>query len=158
MPVEHATEDADHEGEHQYLEEDEDEDGSACMTDDSRPLLVLFDCKTTRLSIYSDHIMDIGSKVLNPPVPVHAPTFSTLREPFLPLVTKTQHAITIIIRCVLTVSRITGTTANHLRGERPLSVVLPTFLKWLGANTDYVSGKNPDSSLSWYVTIHVVYI
>ena len=27
-----------------------------------------------------------------------------------------------------------------------------------GANTDYVSEKNPDSLLSWYVTIHVVYI
>ena len=78
MPVEHATEDADPEVEHQYLEEDEDEDGSACMTDDSRPLLVLFDCETTGLSIYSDHITDIGAKVLNPPVPVHAPTFSTL--------------------------------------------------------------------------------
>ena len=78
MPVEHATEDADPEGEHQYLEEDEDEDGSACMIDDSRPLLVLFDCETTGLSIYSDLITDIGAKVLNPPVPVHAPTFSTL--------------------------------------------------------------------------------
>ena len=78
MPVEHATEDADPEVEHQYLEEDEDEDRSACMTDDSRPLLVLFDCETTGLSIYSDHITDIGAKVLNPPVPVHVPTFSTL--------------------------------------------------------------------------------
>ena len=78
MPVEHATEDADPEVEHQYLEKDEDEDGSACMTDDSRPLLVLFDCETTGLSIYSDHITDIGAKVLNPPVPVHVPTFSTL--------------------------------------------------------------------------------
>ena len=44
MPVEHATEDADLGGEHQYLEEDED--GSACMTDDSRPLL---DFSTARL-------------------------------------------------------------------------------------------------------------
>ena len=78
MPVEHATEDADPEVEHQYLEEDEDEDRLACMTDDSRPLLVLFDCETTGLSIYSDHITDIGAKVLNPPVPVHVPTFSTL--------------------------------------------------------------------------------
>ena len=78
MAVEHATEDADPEVDHQYLEEDEDEDRSACMTDDSRPLLVLFDCETTGLSIYSDHITDIGAKVLNPPVPVHVPTFSTL--------------------------------------------------------------------------------
>ena len=75
MVVEHATEDADPEVDHQYLEEDEDEDRSAWMTDDSRPLLVLFDCETTGLSIYSDHITDIGAKVLNPPVPA---TFSTL--------------------------------------------------------------------------------
>ena len=78
MPVEYATEDANPEVEHQYLEEDEDEDGSACMTDDSRTLLVLFDYETTGLSIYSDHITDIGAKVLNPPIPVHVPTFSTL--------------------------------------------------------------------------------
>ena len=30
----------------------------------------------TGLNIYSDHITDIGAKVLNPPVPVHAPTLS----------------------------------------------------------------------------------
>ena len=58
------------------------------MTDDSRPLLLLFDCKTTGQSIYSDHITDIGAKVLNPPVPVHAPCLSGLDEPFLPLVTR----------------------------------------------------------------------
>ena len=70
------------------------------------------------------------------------PRLSGLDEPFLPLVTKIQHAITIIIRCVLTVSKLTGITANYLRGERPLSVVLPTFIEWFGANTDYVSEKN----------------
>ena len=66
-------------------------------------------------SIYSDHITDIGAKVLNPLVTVHAPTLSWgLGEPFLPLVTKIQHAITIIIRCVL---RLTGIIANEIVGS-----------------------------------------
>ena len=38
--------------EHQESEEDEDGD-SGCVVDDFRPLLVLFDCETTGLSIYS---------------------------------------------------------------------------------------------------------
>ena len=58
---------------------DEQEDG--CMpssADYSRPLLVLYDCKATGLSIYSDHITDIAAKVMNPPVAVPSATFSSL--------------------------------------------------------------------------------
>ena len=78
--------DADRGGKHQYLEEDEH--GLACMTDDTRPLLVLFDCETTWLSIYTYHITDIGTRVLNPPVHLPFPLLSGLSVPFLPLVTK----------------------------------------------------------------------
>lgn len=46
--------------------------------DGTRPLHFLFDCETTGLSIYADHITDIGAKVLNPPVPLTTTTFSTL--------------------------------------------------------------------------------
>ena len=46
--------------------------------DECHPLLVLFDCETTGFSIYSDHIMDIGAKVVATPVPVSKPTFSNL--------------------------------------------------------------------------------
>ena len=56
--------DADHGEEYQYSEEDEEEYCSKCDTDDSRPLLILFDCKTTGLSIYADHITDIGAMQL----------------------------------------------------------------------------------------------
>ena len=73
-PVVDGPMDADPGEEYQYSEEDEDEDGSKCDRDDSRPLLILFDCETTGLSIYADHITDIGAKVLSPPVP----TFSCL--------------------------------------------------------------------------------
>ena len=46
--------------------------------DCSRPLLVFYDCEATGLSVYSDHITDIAAKVVNPPVPVPSPTFSSL--------------------------------------------------------------------------------
>ena len=34
--------------------------------------------KTTGLSIYSEHITDIAAKVVDPPVELGAPTFSSL--------------------------------------------------------------------------------
>ena len=48
---------------HQHSEEDEDEDEyvDASETDDSHPLLIMFDCETTGFSIYSDHITDIAA-------------------------------------------------------------------------------------------------
>ena len=65
---------------HQHSEEDEDEDEyvDASETDDSHPLLIMFDCETTGFSIYSDHITDIAAKVVASPVPVHQPTFTSL--------------------------------------------------------------------------------
>ena len=66
----------DHVVEHQESEEDEDGD-SGCVVDNFRPLLVLFDCETTGLSIYSNHITDVVAKVLSP-VSVPLPTFSSL--------------------------------------------------------------------------------
>ena len=50
----------------QQSEEDEDGDGDESCSDDSHPLLILFDCETTGLSVYSDHITDIGAKVIAP--------------------------------------------------------------------------------------------
>lgn len=44
----------------------------------AEPLLFLYDCETTGLSIYNDHITDIAAKVVACPVPVSAPTFSSL--------------------------------------------------------------------------------
>ena len=57
---------------HQSLDEDED------SSDDAQPLLIFYDCETTGLSIYNDHITDIAAKVVASPVPVSTPTFSTL--------------------------------------------------------------------------------
>ena len=47
-------------------------EGDNCEGDDSCPILILFDYETTGLSIYADHITDVGAKVLNPPVPLSA--------------------------------------------------------------------------------------
>jgi len=45
---------------------------------DAEPLLFLYDCETTGLSIYNDHITDIASKVIACPVPLHTSSFSSL--------------------------------------------------------------------------------
>ena len=62
----------------QYSEGEDNKENEICEFDDSHPLLVLFDVETTGLSIYVDHITDIGAKVLDPPVSLTAPTFSSL--------------------------------------------------------------------------------
>ena len=51
-------------GNNQHSEEDEDEDEyvEASETDDSHPLLIMFNCEMTGFSIYSDHITDIAAK------------------------------------------------------------------------------------------------
>ena len=64
--------------EHQYAVEDEDDGDDKCEVDGTRPLLILYDCETTGLSIYSEHITDIAAKVVDPPVQLGAPTFSSL--------------------------------------------------------------------------------
>jgi len=42
------------------------------------PLFILFDCETTGFSIYSDHITEIGAKVIASLIPIINPTFSSL--------------------------------------------------------------------------------
>ena len=48
------------------------------VSTDAEPLLFLYDCETTGLSIYNDHITDIASKVIACPVPLLTPSFSSL--------------------------------------------------------------------------------
>ena len=60
-------------GDDQLMSGDEDRDN-----DDAHPLLILYDCETTGLSIYNDHITDIAGKVITSPVPLDKPTFSSL--------------------------------------------------------------------------------
>lgn len=54
--------------------DDYDEDSS----DNAHPLLICFDCETTGFSIYDDHITDVAAKVIDSPVPLETPTFSSL--------------------------------------------------------------------------------
>ena len=54
---------------------DEEEEAS---TDTAHPLLIFYDCETTGLSIYNEHITDIAAKVIDSPVPLSCPTFSSL--------------------------------------------------------------------------------
>ena len=54
--------------------EDENEDS----IDDADPLLFLYDCETTGLSIYNDHIIEIAAVLINCPVPYNNTSFSSL--------------------------------------------------------------------------------
>ncbi len=73
-----GTVDAGPEVEHLELEEDDDDDGIDIGHDDHHPLLIFYDCEATGLRIYSDHITDIGAKVVACPTPLQQPTFSSL--------------------------------------------------------------------------------
>ena len=47
-------------------------------SDDAQPLLFLYDCETTGLSIYNDHIIEIAAELVNCPVTYSCETFSSL--------------------------------------------------------------------------------
>ena len=47
-------------------------------SDNAHPLLIFYDCETTGFSIYDDHITDIAAQVVDSPVPLETPTFSSL--------------------------------------------------------------------------------
>lgn len=47
-------------------------------SDSAHPLLIFYDCETTGLSVYNEHITDVAAKVVASPVPLETPTFSSL--------------------------------------------------------------------------------
>ena len=47
-------------------------------TENAQPLLVLYDCETTGLNIYSDHIIEIAAEVMHCPVSLPNLSFSSL--------------------------------------------------------------------------------
>ena len=47
-------------------------------SDNAHPLLIFYDCETTGFSIYDDHITDMAAQVIQSPVPLETPTFSSL--------------------------------------------------------------------------------
>ena len=70
--------DADPVVEHQCVVEDDDDDDDKYEVDGPGPLLILYDCETTGLSIYIEHITHIAAKVVDIPAELGAPTFSSL--------------------------------------------------------------------------------
>ena len=73
-----GTLDAGPEVERQELEEDADDDDENETGSEDHPLLILYDCEATGFSVYSDHITDIGAKVIAAPTPLLHCTFSSL--------------------------------------------------------------------------------
>jgi len=56
---------------------DQSLEGEEDSTDNAHPLFIFYDCETTGLSIYNNHITDIAAKVVTS-VPLTDPTFSSL--------------------------------------------------------------------------------
>ena len=78
MGSEGGTSDAGAEVEHHELEEDADDDDKNETGSEDHPLLIVYDCEATGFSVYSDHITDIGAKVIAAPTPLLYHTFSSL--------------------------------------------------------------------------------
>lgn len=47
-------------------------------SDDAHPLFFLYDCETTGLNIYNDHIIELAAEVVHCPMPYANITFSSL--------------------------------------------------------------------------------
>ncbi len=99
----------------------------------SDDLLIFYDCETTGLSIYNEHITDVGAKVVAPPVPLETPTFSSLMATSRHISpTGTVHIRLRVNFAVIIVTRITDISTATLRGETPLSVNCPPSVPGLG--------------------------
>ena len=112
-----GTLDAGLEVERQELEEDVDDDDENETGSEDHPLLILYDCEATGFSVYSDHITDIGAKVIAAPTPLLHCTFSSLvRTPrTIPAAGKKKKIMIIIIynyfniiAVIYSVTRLTG--------------------------------------------------
>ena len=123
-------------------------DGSSC--DDQRnscqeqSLLFLFDLETTGLDVYTESITEIAGKVFNPPATVSNTSFSSLvyTRTYIPEIGNDRGLI-MRIHCFLStinvVRHITGITADMLKDEEPLSIILPKFFSWLSDTTQEVT-------------------
>ena len=102
-------------------------------TDNAHPLMFLYDCETTGLSIYNDHIIELAAEVMDCPVPHTNLSFSSLvktsRRIPLPGNFINHHPTHLALPII--VMRVTNITPTMVRGERPLSVVFQEFCDWL---------------------------
>lgn len=118
----------------------EDEVDSDSSSDDAHPLLFFYDCETTGFSIYSEHITEIAAKVVGVPLSSFSqPTFSSLVKTSRNI-SKKGNTLYVLANIrnpshLCTVSDKTGITTALLRPEKPLSVVLPQFWKWIHITT-----------------------
>lgn len=122
-----------------------DDDGSLEQHEDTTDsaLFVLYDCETTGLSIYNDHIIEIAAEVVHCPVPNTNLSFSSLVKTSrrIPLPGINQHK-KLNWQCLMPhylVIRVTNITPTMIRGEKPLSVVFKEFQNWLITTTSDIS-------------------
>ncbi len=54
------------------------EDVVECEAEHTKPLIIADDCESTGLSIYRDHITEVAAKVINCPIQLSNPSFSSL--------------------------------------------------------------------------------
>ncbi|XP_065915443.1 uncharacterized protein [Dysidea avara] len=94
-------------------------DGADCNSDPNcLPLLFVFDCETTGLHIYKDHIVELAAQVVVPEgVSVSTNEFSSLCYTAR--------------RIPKQVSDLCGIYTSTLHNQKPLSEVLPRFVNWI---------------------------
>ncbi len=131
--------DADDSGVHDLSEQIED------SSDNAKPLFVLYDCESTGLSIYNDHIIEMAAEVVNSPVTCRNGTFSRLvktsRRIPTPGIHHPGHRKPNVI-VIVVVIKITNITPTMIRDEQGLSVVFPAFLDWLITTTSDISSAS----------------
>ena len=100
-------------------------------------MLFIYDCETTGLGIYTEHITEIAAKITGVPLSsISQPTYTSLVKTSRTISKNGMHNTAILMSCNCnTASEKTGISTAMLRGERPLSVVLPEFLEWIKSTT-----------------------
>ena len=118
------------------------EEASGDIDDNAPPLLFFYDCETTGFSIYTEHITEIAAKVVGVPLSSFSqPTFSSLVKTSRNI-SKKGITIKVVLKNIIILIHVhyiasdkTGITTALLRPEKPLSKVLPEFLKWIYITT-----------------------
>ena len=113
------------------LDDQSEESSVQDSTYNAHPLLFFFDCETTGFSIYDDHIIESAAKVIGVPLAsVSMPSFASLVHtprniPAKGKIMSIQYRLFTRMPLLFLVTEKTGINAACLRGQPPLSIVLP---------------------------------
>lgn len=114
--------------------------------EDKTPVYIFYDCESTGLSIYNEHLTEVAAEAVFIDCPPHLnqPTYSSLVRTTRRIpAAGGQHSqiVKLTWSLHLLVTQTTGITTALLRSERPLSAVLPEFLQWIHMVTKEVEDE-----------------